>query len=81
MFYYTYVLQSFKDSNLYIGWTTNLKSRLNSHNQGLVKITKDRRPFRLVYYEACLDKALAIKREKTLKTGYGRKYLKQRINK
>ncbi|MEX2027884.1 MAG: GIY-YIG nuclease family protein [Candidatus Curtissbacteria bacterium] len=78
-YYYTYVLRSVKDGALYIGWTNDLRSRLNKHNKGLVRATKMRTPFEIVYFEACLSKVSAIKREKSLKTGFGRKYLKNRI--
>ncbi len=78
--YYTYVLVSDKDKRLYIGWTVDLKNRVAKHNSGLVASTRLRKPFKLIYYEACLNKKLAIKREKTLKTGYGRKFLKKRLN-
>lgn len=78
-FYYTYVLQSSKDSNLYIGWTDDLRRRIERHNKGLAVATKGRQPLKLIYYEACLVKENAIMREKSLKTGFGRKYLKQRI--
>ena len=77
--YYTYVLQSLKDSKLYIGWTDNLPQRFEKHNSGKVTATKDRLPFKIVYYEACLKKEKAISREKQLKTGFGRKYLFDRI--
>jgi len=80
MFYYTYVLRSLKDRNLYIGWTNDLKSRVREHNSSKVVATKSRIPFKLLYYEACLDKNRAIKREKQLKTGFGRAYLKRRIS-
>lgn len=77
-FYYTYVLKSLKDDKFYIGWTNNLVKRFSDHNKGLVLSTKSRIPLRLIYYEACLSKEGAIKREKVLKTGFGRKYLKRR---
>ena len=79
MMYYNYVLKSELDSNLYIGWTEDLENRVKMHNQGLVESTKNRRPLELVYYEACLVKENAIKREKQLKTGFGRAYLKRRL--
>ena len=79
MFYYTYVLKSIKDSNLYIGWTQNLRIRVEKHNKGMVKATAMRRPFKLVYFEGCLVKEKAIEREKQLKTGFGRAYLKRRL--
>jgi len=77
--FYTYVLKSLKDDKLYIGFSENLKKRLNEHNKGLVEATKPRRPLTLVYYEVCLNKEKAIEREKSLKTGFGRAYLKRRL--
>lgn len=77
--FYTYVLKSLKDNDLYIGWSDDLKSRIEKHNAGKVTSTKSRIPFELVYYEACLDKEKAIAREKALKTGFGRAYLRKRI--
>jgi putative endonuclease len=77
--YYTYVLKSLSDNKYYVGWTDDLKYRIQMHNRGKVKSTADRIPFELVYYEACLNKEKAIKREKQLKTGFGRKYIKNRI--
>lgn len=79
-FYYTYVLESTIDGNLYIGWTDDLKERVKNHNNGKVGSTRDRIPLKLVYYEACLSKEKAIEREKILKTGFGRKYIKHRVN-
>ena len=78
-FYYTYVLLSFKDNEIYIGYTDDLNHRLKEHNLGNVLATKSRLPLKLVYFEACLNRKKAIKREKTLKTGFGRKYSKSRI--
>ena len=43
--YFNYVLKSKKDGNFYIGFTTDLENRLNEHQKGLVKSTKNRRPF------------------------------------
>ncbi len=78
--YYTYVLCSKKDGKYYIGWTEDLRRRVKRHNNGLVEATKNRRPLTLVYYEACLVEKSAIKREKQLKTGFGRAYLKRRLH-
>jgi len=77
--YYTYVLRSEKDNDLYIGYTDNLKRRFDEHQKGLVPATKVRRPLILVYYEACLNKERAILREKYFKTGFGRTFLKNRL--
>ncbi|MFC1600584.1 GIY-YIG nuclease family protein [Patescibacteria group bacterium] len=78
-YYFTYVLVSEKDGKYYIGWTDNVERRLKAHNLGKAISTKDRKPFKLVYYEACLDRKKAIIREKQLKTGFGRKYIKKRV--
>ncbi len=79
-FFYTYVLYSERDRKFYIGWTDDLISRVKQHNKGLVSATKNSRPLKLVYYEACLSKENAINREKSLKTGFGRKFLKSRLS-
>lgn len=67
--YYTYVLQSEKDNNLYVGFTKNLKLRFEMHSKSLVESTRDRRPLKLVYYEACLSQDDATRREKYLGMG------------
>ena len=77
--YYIYVLQSEKDENFYVGYTWNLKKRLKLHNEGRVKSTKERRPIKLIYYEACLEQKDALKREKYLKSNYGKRYIKNRL--
>ena len=79
MFFYLYILYSFRDKKLYIGWTNDLKLRISKHNSGNVLSTKNRLPMELVYYEACISKEKAINREKYFKTGFGRRYLKDRI--
>jgi putative endonuclease len=77
--YYTYILQSMIDLNFYTGSTQNLKLRFEEHEKGHVESTKNRRPVKLVYYEACLDQNDARKREKYLKTYHGKMYLKKRL--
>ena len=76
---YVYVLQSEKDGNFYVGFTKNLKQRLDAHNNGEVPSTKNRTPLKLVYWEGCLHQNDATKREKYLKTAWGKRYIKNRI--
>ena len=78
-FYYTYVLYSQKDCKLYYGYTENLKSRIEQHDEGKVQSTKYRRPLKLIYFEGCLNKNDAVRREKYFKTYYGKMYLKKRL--
>ena len=74
-----YVLFSQKDSRLYYGYTKDLNLRIKQHINGEVQSTKHRRPLKLIYYEACLNKDDAIRREKYFKTHYGRMFLKKRL--
>ena len=78
--FYVYVLKSLKSKRLYVGFTEDLKKRLEEHNRGIGgKFSKSNKPFKLVFYEAFLDKKDAIKQEKFYKSGYGREVLKQKI--
>ncbi|MBI5045716.1 MAG: GIY-YIG nuclease family protein [Candidatus Niyogibacteria bacterium] len=78
--FYVYILQSLKDKQLYIGYSEDLKRRIQEHDSGKNKSTKYRRPFRLVYYEAYQSKMDAQNRETNLKL-FGRALggLKRRI--
>ena len=78
-FYYTYVLLSEKDGKKYTGYTSNLPLRFEAHQSGKVNSTKHRRPLRLIYFEACLTKEDALRREKYLKTHYGKMFLGNRL--
>ncbi len=77
--YYVYILQSQKDRYFYVGYTKNLIERLQKHNKGKVESTKKRAPLELVYWEGCLNQKDAVKREKYLKTAWGKRYIKNRI--
>jgi len=77
--YYVYVLQSEKDKQWYTGYTDDLKKRFTEHNKGLVYASRKRRPFKLIYYEACLNEQDAKMREVYLKSGMGKKYIKNRL--
>jgi putative endonuclease len=77
--HYVYVLKSQKDGKNYVGFTKNLKLRFEQHNKGLVFSTKNRRPLKLIYYEVCINQKDATRREKYLKTTYGKRYLKNRL--
>ena len=79
MFFYTYVLLSFKDNEYYIGYTNDLKRRIEEHNVGKNFSTKSRRPFKLIYFEACLNEDDAKQREKYFKSTIGRRFLSRRL--
>ena len=74
--YTVYVLKSIKNTKRYIGFTTKpISKRLDWHRWGLTAWTKHNGPFELMHYEEFQDKAKAIRRERFLKTGNGRKTL------
>ena len=77
--YYTYVLLSRKDNKFYVGFSKDLKLRFEQHDKGLVETTRDRRPLILIYYEACINKDDATKREKYLKSYHGKMFLRKRL--
>lgn len=77
--FYTYVLQSQKNDKIYIGYTEDLRKRFKEHNEGKSTYTKGRGPYKIIYYEACLNKDNARSRELYLKTGIGRRYLNSRL--
>lgn len=64
---------------MYTGYTNDLRKRFNQHNSSEVYSTKNRGPFNLIYYEACLNEQDAKSREKYLKTGMGKRYFKNRL--
>ena len=77
--FYTYILQSKIDKQFYTGYTDDLQKRVKEHNDGKVISTKNRLPWKLVYYEACLNQQDATHREKYLKTAWGKRFIKTRL--
>ena len=76
---YVYVLKSTKDGKWYTGCTSDLRKRFSEHNNNKVSATKGRGPFEIIYYEASLNSSDAFAREKYLKSGMGKRYLKNRL--
>ena len=79
LMFYAYVIQSEKDKKWYTGFTNDLRKRLKQHNVGKSTWTKGKGPWKLIYYEASLSEEDAKLREKYLKTGMGKRYLKNRL--
>ena len=65
--FHVYIIQSKIDESVYIGYTGNIKKRINEHNQGKTKSIKHKRPFKLIYFETYCNKKTARKRELELK--------------
>ena len=67
--FFVYILKSVKDGKLYVGYTSDVSRRYKEHIDGLVESTKNRRPLKLIYYQAFIAKQDAINEEKYLKSG------------
>ena len=79
VFHYVYILKSSKNDDWYTGCTSDLRKRLDEHNDGKSRYTKTRGPYELLYYEASLNKEDAFARERYLKSGMGKRYIKNRL--
>ena len=77
--FYVYVLRSESDYGFYIGFSTDLKRRMAEHIQGASFATKSRGPWKLIYYEAYTEREDAEGREKFLKSGAGRRFLRTQL--
>src|SRR5512132_2007232 len=77
--HYVYVLRSLKDNGFYIGYSANLRKRFSEHVTGGSFATSHRGPWRLIYYEAYLNQADALGRERYLKSGAGGRFLKAQL--
>jgi putative endonuclease len=75
MMFYTYILQSTKNNQYYVGHTENIETRLTTHNNGGVKSTRYKRPWRVVYFETFESKLEANQRELEIKKKKSRKYI------
>ena len=71
-----YVLKSAEHWRFYVGMSQNLERRLREHNNGSTKSTKGYLPWELFFYEEYKTTAEARKREKYLKSGVGKEYIK-----
>ena len=75
-----YVLKSASNGRHYVGQTEDLERRLLEHHTGLAKYTRNRGPWRIVYQEQYSARAEAMKKERFLKSGQGREWLKSKLN-
>ena len=77
-----YILFSEDYGKTYVGFTSNLIERFKSHNYLSKKgYTIKFRPWQVIYVEFFTTKSEALKREKILKTGKGREFIKEMISK
>ncbi len=77
--YYTYAPLSESDGRFYTGCANDLRKRVVDHDAGRVRSTAHRRPLTLIYDEACLNRDDALRRERFLKSGKGKRFLGRRL--
>ena len=78
--YFLYVLLC-SDKSFYIGITENLYKRWYEHKKAQgAKWTKGKKPLKVIHWEEYTSRTEVCKREKWLKTGFGRKWLKREYN-
>lgn len=74
--YYVYALKSIRFNYIYVGIAVNIEKRVKQHNDGKEKTTRFYRPFKLIYTENHKTRIEARAREKYLKSGFGKEFLK-----
>ena len=74
--YYVYVIKSEKHDYNYVGITNNPERRIGEHNNGYNRTTKPYKPFKIIFVEEYPDRVTAREREKYLKSGCGKEYIK-----
>lgn len=77
--YYIYILQSQKDDSRYFGVTTDLRKRLHQHNVGGSTYSNRKRPYKIIWYAAFVNKEKAYAFEKYLKSSSGHAFTKKRL--
>ena len=79
MKYFVYILRSLEFQKLYIGSSADPDNRLKAHNAGRGGWTKNFRPWERIWLEEFEEKSVALKREKYLKSGWGRKWIEKNV--
>ncbi|CAN5265437.1 hypothetical protein BH09BAC1_BH09BAC1_17650 [soil metagenome] len=74
--FYVYAISSIERNYIYVGLTSDLEARIERHNNGYEKTTSPYCPFKLIYFEEVEDRPTARMREKYLKSGVGKEFLK-----
>ena len=77
--FFVYLLHSLKDGGFYVGYSEDLRRRVDSHMSGRVRSTKNRLAVKLVYYEAYTERADAKGRELFLKSGSGHRFINKQL--
>ena len=79
--FYVYIIENTLNNGWYIGFSTDVERRLEEHNAkiGSEHTRKTKGDWKIIYLEGYIDKRDALGREKYLKSGSGRKYIKKQL--
>ena len=78
--FFVYVLQSKSTGKFYVGQTQDLERRLDEHNRGLARYIRGQGPWGLIYREDHTTRGEAMRRERFLKSGQGRNWLRPKLS-
>jgi putative endonuclease len=78
MNYFVYAIRSLVDGRIYVGLTGDVEKRIKQHNDGKTQSTRPYRPWKLIHQESFENRKDARAREKYLKSGSGKEYLKNK---
>ena len=78
--YFTYILISEKSGRYYVGHTADIDERIKTHNSGKVISTRNKGPWKCIYFEEFNSKLEANRRELEIKSKKSRKYIEELIN-
>ena len=76
--HYVYILK-LRNGKVYVGYSSDLRSRIKAHKQGKVQSTKNLRPLKLIFYAAFSNKKKALDFERYLKSSSGHAFRKKRL--
>jgi len=80
LMYYVYILKSINSPNqVYVGSSSDIKKRLESHNSGANKHTRKFRPWKIIWYSAFVSRVRAEEFEKYLKSSSGIVFRRKRL--
>lgn len=74
--YTVYAISSLSRNYIYVGMTNDLERRLSEHNNGQERTTRPYAPFKIIHTETLESRSTARQREKVLKSGSGKEFLK-----
>jgi putative endonuclease len=74
-----YAIKSEVKNYIYVGLTKDIDDRIRRHNSGYERTTRSYKPFKLIYTETYSERIKAREREKYLKSGVGKEFLKKLI--